>query len=1730
MKKQLSKKLPGLLLSVFLLMLSIKVNAQAPTISDFSPKKGPIGTQVHITGTGFSLDPTKNMVFFGAVMARNIQVISSTQLVAEVAVGTDNGDLTITNLETNLTCSTDNSFNITYTSSGPLTFATSPTVIYLPKSYDIIPKDFDNDGKIDFLISTGGSNLIIERNNSTPGTLSFTTNQNSINPVVSDNNSMTTKVADFNGDGLLDIVTVTRALKKITIYTNTSNPSTPGISFSAADIPIGITGYFLETADIDHDGKTDLIIADVGTQDFTVMLNTSSSSAITFGKENNYQLAKANYTIYALKAADTENRGVFDIAIGANYGEVTIYRNTSTPGNIQLTPKSYPIPEYTSISKGLDFVDLTGEGLPEMIVLYNDNFVVKRNQGAGSFSASLNYPVTNKSLASLSISLEIEDANGDGKSDLILNNPSSGAAEIYINDFAATNSFLPPVSIPTATSQSKVFLSDADGDGKSDIIYGSGTSLPGSTSILLNTQIIPTELTTLPPTNISSAAVTLNATVKANTADVIVGFEVGTTPDLSTSFTFAATTNGTIMAGSGVKDVSYTLNDPGAPGIYYYRVVATNTNGEVSRGAILSFEIKTEISAITTISPNPNNGTTGSVVYKVDFSGVVNGLDAANFALTQTGGVTNATISNVIQNPVAGNLWQVTVALGKITDNGTIQLSLVNANNLSAPISTTLPFAGEVVTITPDVIATTLPATNITPTSATLNGAVRTNSSDVNVKYEFSTLADFSSKFAADATVNPVVTAGSGLTQTSFAFDNVTIPGTYYYRVVATANGKDTYGEIMSVQVDYAINAIKTASPNPNDGSTGLLLYEVEFNGVVNNLSAANLSLATTGTVNAAISTVVKSGNPAKPNSWFVTLTIAPGGNGTVQLSLANTTNLSSSISNALPVKGEIYTIEPPLLVITLPATNVSAGGVTLNGSVKTTLDGVYADILYGTKPDLSGGVLASSVAKDISKGIGFVDFSFDVKNLPPGKYYYAAVAQEKPNLPEIIGQIMSVDIPVSIVEIKPLIQGPLNSPKSGPLYRVKFSAPIDFLSTSNFTVTMTGGVFGVTVTGGIPDPNDPNSYLISLNVPLGGDGSLTLNLVDDGAWPYKVAEGLPFAGETLMVNGVPLAPQGLSANPGDALVKLDWTANSESDIWYYEIYRDTSPNPTTLIKSVPAGTFTYTDVNLTNGTKYYYRIAAIDNSDYISDYSTDASATPLPGLALKADQTITFAPLTDRVYGDADFDLTATASSGLQVTYTSSDNSIATVTGSTVHILHAGTVTISADQGGDNNAYNKAGQVSRVLTIAQKQIDVAADAKTKVFNTLDPVFTYTYTPNLVNGDTFGGNLSRIAGEAVGSYDITLGSLSLSNDYKINFTDAQLTITAAPVNNIAAPQGLTATAGDAQVQLTWNANSESDVASYEIYGGTSPNPTMLLTSVQKDVLTYTHPNLTNGTTYYYRITAKNTANAESTYSNEVSAKPVHLFFSQSIIFNAIPVKTYGDADFDVIATASSALPVGYSSSDNSIATVVNGKVHILKAGTVTIYADQIGDNQYSAAAQASQILTINKAAVTVSANAMTKNIGDADPALTYSLSSGKLIGTDSFSGQLDRVPGEGVGSYAIGLGSLTAGSNYTLSFVPSTLTISLKSIASFKLDANNILTPNGDGINDKLVIKGLGNYPAAKLTIVDREGRTVYQSENYQNDFDGMYKGSPLATDTYYYVLDFGKGMGKIKNFFTIVN
>lgn len=99
----------------------------------------------------------------------------------------------------------------------------------------------------------------------------------------------------------------------------------------------------------------------------------------------------------------------------------------------------------------------------------------------------------------------------------------------------------------------------------------------------------------------------------------------------------------------------------------------------------------------------------------------------------------------------------------------------------------------------------------------------------------------------------------------------------------------------------------------------------------------------------------------------------------------------------------------------------------------------------------------------------------------------------------------------------------------------------------------------------------------------------------------------------------------------------------------------------------------------------------------------------------------------------------------------------------------------------------------------------------------------------------------------------------------------------------------------------------------------------------------------------------------------------------------------------------------------------------------------------------------------------------------------------------------------------------------STQSITIIVIEDYNLVANNVLTPNGDGKNDFFVIQNIDMYPNNEVRIFDRAGRAIYSKRGYTNDWDGTINGTPLHEETYYYIIDLGKGVKPKRGFISIV-
>ena len=88
------------------------------------------------------------------------------------------------------------------------------------------------------------------------------------------------------------------------------------------------------------------------------------------------------------------------------------------------------------------------------------------------------------------------------------------------------------------------------------------------------------------------------------------------------------------------------------------------------------------------------------------------------------------------------------------------------------------------------------------------------------------------------------------------------------------------------------------------------------------------------------------------------------------------------------------------------------------------------------------------------------------------------------------------------------------------------------------------------------------------------------------------------------------------------------------------------------------------------------------------------------------------------------------------------------------------------------------------------------------------------------------------------------------------------------------------------------------------------------------------------------------------------------------------------------------------------------------------------------------------------------------------------------------------------------------------------------LEIPNAFSPNNDGMNEKLEIRGLGKFPNHKLTIYSRWETVIIQEAPYKNDWGGEQRlgypkknGGTLPEGTYFYILDLGNGQSPVKGF-----
>ena len=394
-------------------------------------------------------------------------------------------------------------------------------------------------------------------------------------------------------------------------------------------------------------------------------------------------------------------------------------------------------------------------------------------------------------------------------------------------------------------------------------------------------------------------------------------------------------------------------------------------------------------------------------------------------------------------------------------------------------------------------------------------------------------------------------------------------------------------------------------------------------------------------------------------------------------------------------------------------------------------------------------------------------------------------------------------------------------------------------------------------------------------------------------------------------------------------------------------------------------------------------------NSNY------NAAADVVRGFAIKSSQTIAFAALSARTFGEADFVVSAVASSGLPVSFAAAGN--CTVAVASVHLSGAGACTVTASQAGDTD-YFAASDVAQTFSIAKASQSIVFDAlPNRTFGEADFPVAATASSGLAASFAAAGSCT-VTGSTVHLTGAGSCTVTASQPGNANYEPAPGVVRAFSVAK--ASQSISfatlagKTYGDADFAVGASASSGLAVAFAAGGNCTVGGGTVHITGAGSCTLTASQP-----------------GNA----SYEAAAAVTRTFAiakaGQVVAFGTLAPKTFGDADFSVGASASSGLPTTFQTLGNC--TVTGATVGITGAGSCTVTASQSGDANYGAAPPVSQTFAIAKAGQTITfAAILDKTIGDADFAVSASASSGLAVsftasGSCTVAGSTAHLTGAG---------------------------------------------------------------------------------------------------------------------------
>ena len=587
---------------------------------------------------------------------------------------------------------------------------------------------------------------------------------------------------------------------------------------------------------------------------------------------------------------------------------------------------------------------------------------------------------------------------------------------------------------------------------------------------------------------------------------------------------------------------------------------------------------------------------------------------------------------------------------------------------------------------------------------------------------------------------------------------------------------------------------------------------------------------------------------------------------------------------------------------------------------------------------------------------------------------------------------------------------------------------------TTNATLNNSAAVLNGAVTG----------ETLTLN---SGSSSATFATKNVGTGIAATASGYTFTATppALATNYTLSQPSGLTGNITTAPLTATLTAADRA-------YNGTNAEPDGSMSCVVATVFVGDTLNCTatSGTFNGKDVATANqvtatvtiSGSSATNYTLGAGGTATTSTTATATAHITSATVIPAITAD-DRDYDGTTAATIHCTLTGvlaldSGNVLCNGTGNFAD-ANAGTKVVTSTDlalsGGASGNYTlSTTTATATATIRKKSVTPAITADDKDYDGTTAATihcTLTGVLALDSGNVLCGGTGNFADANAGTKTVTSNNLALSAPASGNYMLSTMTATA------------TATIRKKSVTATLAADNK-------VYDGNVTEPDAMLHCVlpvgsavgSDDVAcsasggTFNSKDVTTATTVTASVALTgNTASNYSLTSMSVTAA-AHITARPITVTATVNTKVY---DGTLAAAAVPMITAGTLAAGDSPNFTEAYGVKDVGAGLTLTPSGAVSDGNsgqnyaVTFVATANGIITARPIAVT--ADAKSKVFGTTDPPLTYMVTSGSLVSGDSFSGNLSRASGENAGTYAILQGSLTAGTNYMLTFAGANLTI-----------------------------------------------------------------------------------------------